>query len=144
MLKAPPRLPNLLRKKAGLPTGPRFIPKHEELMSGPGLSPTGFVVGGQNSESEWPPYWALATIFKNPVDPRIPPFFGGYPEWGYQVPMGGSHTRELGTSVLDYVIWAYGAPIAIRLQSERWHVQTDSRKHAYDAFQKFNLMGGGR
>lgn len=148
ILKAPPRLPdgptNLLRKKAGLPAGPKFIPKHEELVSGPGMSPPGFVVGGKNSESEWPLFWSLATIFKNPLDPRKPPFVGGFPDWGYQVPIGGQHTREIGSAVLDYVVWAYGTPIGIRLQSERWHVFTDSRKHAYDAFQRFTLEKGAR
>lgn len=138
-----PRMPNLLRKKGGLPTGPKFIPKQETVISGYGQSPPGFVIGGKNSEAEWPPYWALAKIYQNPIDPRTPPFRGGFPDWGYQVPMLGAHTRAVGSAVLDFVVYNPEL-IGIRLQGERWHIYTDARKHAGDAEQRFLLERGAR
>jgi hypothetical protein len=142
-LASPPRLPNL-RHPAKSPTGSRFVPKHEILISGPGDPPPGFL-NGQNSLTEWVCYWALAKIFNNPrgQDYRKPPFYGGFPDWGYQVAELGGHVRALGSAVVDFVIYQGGTIIGIRIQTERFHIFTDSRRHAADAFQLAQLEANG-
>ena len=139
-LSTPPKLPTL-RTPAVKPTGPRFIPKIEEVMGGPGQSPAGFVTG-KNSETEWSAYWALAKIFKNPIDPRVPPFYGGSPDWAYQFEQG-TVMGIRGDTNIDFVIFQGGTVLGIRVQSERYHVFVDARKHAYDALQEATLESTG-
>lgn len=139
-LSSPPKLPTI-RKKAVRPTGLRIIPKGETQVSGPGENPPNFV-SGKNSISEWPPYWALARIFKNPIDPRIGPFIGGPPDWAYQ-----SQQNTLfgvsGSTNVDFVVFQPPTIIGIRLQSERYHLFTSSEKQAYDEQQKAALENDG-
>lgn len=139
-LSSPPKLPTI-RTKATRPTGLRIIPKSETLISGPGESPPGFV-SGKTSESEWPPYWALAKIFKNPIDPRLPPFFGGAPDWAYQ-----SEQNTLfgisGSTNVDFVVFQPPTIIGVRILSERYHLFTSSEKQAYDEQQKAALEAAG-
>lgn len=139
-LSSPPKLPTI-RTKATRPTGLRIIPKGEELISGPGKSPPGFV-SGKTSESEWPIYWAFSRIFKNPMNPRSAPFLGGSPDWFYQ-----SEQNTLfgisGATNVDFVIYQSPTIIGIRLLSERYHLFTSSEKQAYDEQQKSALEAAG-
>jgi hypothetical protein len=143
-LATPPRLPKL-RTPPKSPTGNRFVPRGAELVvSGPGDPPPGFI-NGQNSLTEWVCYWALAKIFDNPrtEDLRKPPFYGGFPDWGYQVAELGGHVRALGSAVVDFVIYQGGTIIGVRIQTERFHIFTDSRRHAMDSLQLAQLEANG-
>ncbi len=139
-LSTPPKLPKL-KGPPQKPTGLKFVPKMNEV-PGPGLPPDGFLTG-QNSLTEWYVYWALAKIFNNPKDPRIPPFFGGYPDWGYQVAELGGHTRALGSAVVDFVAYQGGSILGIRVQTEFFHIYADAKKQAYDELQRAQLEGSG-
>lgn len=140
-LATPPKLPKL-RTPAKSPLGPRFIPRIEEVITGPGDPPPGFLTG-QNSVTEWLAYWSLAKIFENPKDPRIPPFYGGFPDWGYQVAELGGYVRALGSAVVDFVVYQGATIIGIRIQTERFHVFASARQQAYDALQRANLESNG-
>lgn len=142
-LAAPPRPPTL-RHKAEKPTGPRFVPKDDVLISGYGDPPPGFL-NGQNSLTEWIFYWAMAKVFGNPrgSDVRLAPFYGGWPDWGYQVAELGGHTRALGSAVVDFVVYQGLTIIGIRIQTERFHIFTESRKQVYDEIQRAQLEGNG-
>lgn len=127
-----------LRTMTRIPKGPKALSQPVVHTDGPGAAPPGFVVG-QTSASEWNLYWALAKVFGEPKDPRIPPFTGGYPYWGYQVPTLGQYTRAPGSAVVDYVIYTGNTRVGIRLQTFRFHLQADAAKKAYDALQLFRL-----
>ena len=139
-LSSPPKLPTI-RTKATRPTGLRIIPKTETMISGPGESPPGFV-GNKKSESEWPVYWGFAKVFRNPIDPRVPPFFGGAPDWAYQ-----SEQNTLfgisGATNVDFVVFQPPTIIGVRIQSERYHLFSSSEKQAYDEQQKAALEAAG-
>ena len=141
---ASPAKPPTLRHKALKPTGNRFVPKIETLISGPGEPPDGFL-DGQNSVTEWYAYWALAKIFNNPrgTDVRLGPFYGGWPDWGYQVAQLGGFVRALGSAVVDFVVYQGAVIIGIRIQTEHFHIFTSSKQQAYDSFQRFDLERNG-
>jgi hypothetical protein len=130
----PPRL----RRPPVLPKGPRLYSRTERV-GGPGEPPEGFVVPPGSAE-EWPPYWALAKIFRSPEDPRRPPFTGA-PDgsWSYQTPFE-SGAGPVGSRI-DYVCYFNGYWIGLRLQTAYWHVLADSGKQAYDAIQEAQLSG---
>lgn len=139
-LTSPPKL-KTLRTKTVIPQGPRFVPKMTEV-PGPGDPPPGFLTG-QNSLTEWYVYWAFQKIFKEPRDPRQPPFYGGYPFWAYQKAEIGGFVRSLGSAVVDFVAYQGGDTLGIRVQTERFHVYADARKQAYDALQRATLERAG-
>ena len=141
-LSAPQRPPTL-RKKASKPTGPRFVPSLEQV-HGYGDPPPGFL-DGQNSVTEWMLYWALARIFNNPRgdDVRSAPFYGGWPDWGYQTSELGGHVRALGSAVVDFVVYQGATVIGIRLQTERYHLFANSQRYAYDLIQRSQLERNG-
>lgn len=131
-----PKLPKL-RGPATKPTGPAFLPRTREDISGPGLPPNGFVTG-KNSATEWNGYWALAKIFRNPRDPRQGPFLGGWPDWAYQSQQGTLFGLSTSTNV-DFLVYQGGGILAIRVQTERYHIFTSATKHAYDELQRIAL-----
>lgn len=135
-----PKRPPKLKTITAIPRGPREFTHKVIRKTGPGEIPDGFL-GNRNSAVEWPPYWALAKIFNNPVNPRIGPFDGGWPEWTYQ------KTSPLGTgiegSIIDFVVWepgVIGKPVAFRIQTEHYHLFVSSQKHAYDTIQRERLL----
>lgn len=140
-LSTPPRLPTIAGPPKR-PQAPRFVPKDEYIVNGPGEPPPGFL-DGQNSLTEWIVYWSLAKIFRNPADPRIGPFFGAYPDWGYQVAALGGFVRALGSAVVDFVVYQGRTMIAIRVQTEFFHIYTSSKKQAYDEIQRARLEKAG-
>lgn len=109
----------------------RRLPKVPEIRQvGPGEPPAGFV-GPWNSRSEWILYWALSKIFKDPEDPRQPPFTGGF-QWEYQRSEFGGRSR-LGGQVVDFVVhMANGNDVAIDLQTQRYHLYISPERTAYD------------
>lgn len=127
-----------LRTASVFPQGPRIFHQPITFVGGPDKPPPGFVVG-QTSASEWNLYWAFAKVFGEPKDPRVPPFMGGYPYWGYQVDYMGSYSRAPGSAVVDYVLYLGEGRVGVRLQTVRFHYVTDSKKQAYDSLQRFNL-----
>jgi hypothetical protein len=133
-----PKLP-VIRVPAAMPRGPRLYDIKTEHAGGPGEVPAGFL-GNRNSAVEWLAYWGLAKAFTNPVDPRQGPFDGGYPDWTYQEPdQAGAGLRG---SVVDFVVYNPGRgarPIAIRVQTEHFHLFTDAETQAYDSVQRTQL-----
>lgn len=133
--------PPKLRTPSRLPTGPRAFHQPAQKIAGPGPVPPGFV-RGKNSASEWPPYWALATIFGLPRDPRAgPPFQGAWPFWTYQeYATGPTYSGDVN---IDFFVHhpPRGRAVAIRIQTERYHLFVDNRKQIYDRLQAMNLSG---
>lgn len=134
------KLPKL-RRPTAQPTGPRHLRLNapERVMGGPGVAPPGFL-NSINSNSEWIVYWALAKIFGNPSNPRIGPFTGGAPDWSYQAAYDGG-SRNVGGSVVDFIIYTARVPIGIRLVTEYYHLFTNRRKQVQDEMQKLALEG---
>lgn len=124
----PPRLATI----AAIPRGPSLyhIPKELRIgTTGPGEPPAGFITP-TNSVSEWIIYWGLCKVFNQPKDPRQGPFIGVPGLWQYQVPFDtNGQIRSPGSQVIDFTIEPHeltrGTPVAIRVQTERYHVFTD-------------------
>lgn len=140
------RLPTL-RKPTALPEGARRyrpLPMEEwPVKPGPGDPPPGFVTA-TTSATEWMVYWALSKIFNNPLDPRQPPYEGGWPDWTFQDPYNGGR-REPGGSVIDFIVYNPGRgrnQLALRIVTEYWHLYTSGRKQATDQMQKETLSAG--
>lgn len=131
-----------LRGPAKLPTGPRmYAMAPERRGAGAGPPPPGFV-GGSTSNSEWIGYVAMAKVMHDPLDPRQPPFFGGV-SWGYQIPLLGTYTRELGSAVADYIVYGPHEDIIIRLQTRRFHEGFGATKTGLDVLQRSQLAERG-
>lgn len=143
-LKQPRTLarPQVLKTPPIRPRGPAFLPSKETIISGYGEPPPGFV-RGQTSLTEWIVYWALYKIFDESADPRQPPFFGLYPYFEYQSPEGGGYIRALGSSVVDFLVHIGGEHIAIRIQTEFFHLFTSSSKQGSDTLQRAQLETAG-
>jgi hypothetical protein len=71
-------------------------------------------------------------------DPRMPPFQGYANVFGYQV-----GSRQQGGSVADFIVYsprrAFGQNMIFRIQTEFFHVYTDSARQAYDTQQAWRL-----
>jgi hypothetical protein len=116
------------------PSGPKGLGLERKpvIVGGPGEPFPGFL-GQNNSLSEWPPYWALTKI-KGPE--------GEASGWWYQKSeSGGRHLP--GGSVLDFSIEDQYPMIALRCQTERFHVGVSSQKRAYDREQLIFLSQQG-
>ena len=137
-LSTPVKLPKL-RANVIRPRGPESIHIKEQFIGGYGDPPPGFI-GGQNSITEWIVYWALFKVLDPTANPRKPPFFGLPGKFDYQSPQMAGFVRALGSAVVDFLIRQGGTFIALRIQTEFFHIFTDERKHAYDMVQRANLM----
>ncbi len=116
------------------PSGPKGLGLERKpiIVGGPG-EPFPTFLGQNNSLDEWPPYWALTKI-KGPE--------GESSGWYYQKSeAGGRHLP--GGSVLDFSVEDQWPMIAIRVQTERFHVGVSSQKRAYDYEQKIFLSQQG-
>jgi hypothetical protein len=130
-------------------TGPRIYEggKKAGFIGGPGEPPIDFRTA-HNSKDEWDFYWAMSRVVpsKTPRDPRQPPYLGGE-EWQYQVPespteLGLGVGRVPGGSVSDFVYFGGNeTAIVIRIQTERYHVFTNSMTQMRDMFIKEHLRG---
>jgi len=136
-----PVRPKRLASLPTFPRGPKFLdfaslPK----VGGYGEPPPGFI-SPSNSQAEWPPFWGLGKIFGVPKNPRRGPFIGFPGIWEYQVPFQGGATP--GGTHIDFVVYPHeltrGRPIALRIVTERFHLNVDPRKRAKDMVQEAAL-----
>lgn len=133
----PKRLPSI----PTFPGGPKFL-DYSSLpkIGGFGDPPAGFL-SPSNSNAEWPVYFGLAKVFSNPKNPRRGPFTGAPGVWEYQVPFQGGATP--GGTIVDFIVYpsevTRGRPIALRVQTERYHLNVDPRKRAKDTVQEAAL-----
>lgn len=116
------------------PTGQkRFgVTNNPVLLGGPGRQPYGgFVMTGNNSLEEWPPYWALLKLL-GPPSPGV---------WTYQGKIG---TGLPGASKPDFIINSNPQrPVIVRVQSAQYHIGVGSWKAAYDIDQRVALEKQG-
>lgn len=132
-----PTRPPRLRTPARLPRGPQlyYVPIGADRGSTILPPPPGFVTP-TTSVTEWFVYFALSRVLGYPKDPRRPPYVGWPGLWGFQANFeGGRHRR--GGQVLDFLVepGSYSRQsggIAIRIQTEYYHVYTDGRTHALE------------
>lgn len=128
-----PTRPPRMRTIPTIPRGPRLYRQRPgaDRMSGPGEPPPGFITF-TNSITEWWIYWAISKVLGQPRDPRQGPFIGAPGLWSYQAPFEGGRAVR-GGQVIDFIIESpstnYGT-VAIRIQTERYHVFTDTSKRA--------------
>jgi len=143
-----PRLPTItdkprplpVRKHAIRPTGPRVygLSRKSRSAIGFGDPPAEFLDPTYHgSGHEWIYYWALSRIFRDPPDPRKPPYEGGK-LWQYQVSVDGTFIRSPLSSVLDFLVLFGGQKIGLRIQTERYHVFADAARNAQDYYLKFH------
>ena len=140
--QAQTKLPNL-RAFPALPRGPRLYkePKFHGYVGSWMTPPPGFV-NGNNSMYEWMIYKAIAYVLGYPEHPEHPPFIGFPGLWSYQKAFDqGRHMP--GGSVIDFMIYGggrnNGGDMGIRVQTEFFHIFTDSVKHTYDELQRWRL-----
>mgnify|MGYP001563569525 CR=1 FL=1 len=142
--------PPKLRKPPVRPKGPKAFQIHDTpSLGGPGDPPADFpgpgLVRAQVSLDEWYCYWALAKVMNDPNDPRKPPYTGGV-DWAYQVPSmlpGQLTIREVGSNVVDFVVYHAGATYALRVQSALHTMEvfgSFSQNRARDLFAKAHLQ----
>ena len=137
-LPKPPKSP----RRASIPKPPRptIFPEGPKALhldtkpvfvGGPGEPPAAFLERGYNSRDEWPPYWAFSKI-KGPEGSG----------WYYQrADLGG---RKLpGGAVVDFAVVDQSPPLAVRIQTERFHIATNFRKQAADREQRIALSNAG-
>lgn len=121
-----------LRKAPYRKYGPRLYRLSEDphQEGGPGKPPEEFL-SGKTSASEWPLYWAMCKIWGVPTDPRRGPFEGDHGGiWTYQryFPVLG----ETGKTNVDFVYYGKGHFVGIRVQSEHFHLASDTAQQALD------------
>jgi hypothetical protein len=118
------------RTFARVPTGSRLFNRKAIKIGGPGIPPPGFV-GAKTSASEWMIYWALAKVYNSPRDPRVGPYFGAEDgSWVYQ-----SYQRAptlSGRQNIDFTAQFRGELVAIRIETERYHIFVDPIQAAFD------------
>lgn len=139
LLNANPALPKQIKeglrppsatRPPVLPTGPKRyrLERRPEIQAGPGEPPPGFVTP-TTSRDEWFVYWALTKI-KGPEGPAN--------GWAYQDAQAGGRSLP-GGSILDFLIYDRQPRLAIRVQTERFHITFGSRQHAHDHEQMMAL-----
>ena len=75
--------------------------------------------GGHGTYPEWLTYWALTKLgYKIHGDPR--PGLAGE-DVIYQDPVLGYYAGEVGSSLIDFVVYKEFPPIALPVQGEFWH-----------------------
>lgn len=104
-------------RKVQKPRPPNAIARGTRVAhrSGPGDAPPGFVTA-TTSLSEWYIYWAFL-VLKGKEN---------YNSWGFQVPINGR------SAIVDFMVWDQEPRLAIRIQTERWHIAAPSRVQMYD------------
>jgi hypothetical protein len=115
------------------PAGPKqlHVTSKPEFIGGPGEPPLWFLNLGYNSRDEWPPYWWL-TKKKGPEGQG----------WVYQ--KNELNGRKMpGGAVVDFAVLDQSPPIAIRVQTERFHLAVNFRKQAGDREQRVALSNAG-
>jgi len=139
----PPRLSGITvhPKKPRLYQLPKALQKGT---TGPGEPPPGFVTA-TTSRVEWHIYWALSKVLGFPQDARDGRNgFVGFPGlWTYQTAYEGGRRPTGGGQIIDFVVEPHeltrGVPVALRIQTERYHVFTDDRKQAQEQLLRARL-----
>lgn len=137
-----------VRKPVAIPRGPEWLKEpvatdlfFDEPPEG-WPDPKRNIASAHTSKTEWWAYKAFAKVFRDPKDPRKPPFNGGV-DWGYQIddPLTGGR-EKVGGSVVDFVIF-YGkmGKIGVRVATYYWHLVASPDVKAKDAFAKSHLEG---
>jgi hypothetical protein len=113
-----------------------------EVGYGPGEPPPGFL-NQWNSREEWLIYWAVCKVKNTPRDCRQPPFVGGGEgSWTYQNPDPVYGGRVAGGQVYDIILWTSPRrKIALRIQTERFHIFASSLQQAKDLYLKTQARG---
>ena len=116
------------------PRGPRIYHVGQEPIIGFNRftqPPEGFVTA-HTSLTEWMCYLALSIILGG--DPYKRPYIGNPPRWQYQKMEEGG--RVPGGSVSDFVVMDNNGTgvIGIRVETERFHIWTDSAKQQQDIY----------
>jgi hypothetical protein len=131
-----PRPPRDRGRKPVRPTGPDIYHRGSEpIIDSPFMHPPGGFVTAHTSGVEWMCFLALAILNPGfPEDPFSPPFIGGPPIWVYQKHEQGG--RVAGGSVSDFVVLSNSgaAKIGIRVETERFHIWTDSGTQQKDIY----------
>lgn len=115
------------------PQGPRglHLTAKPVFVGGPGDPPAWFLALAYNSVDEWQPYWAF-TKRKGPEGQG----------WVYQ--KNELNGRKMpGGAVIDFAVVDQSPPIAVRIQTERYHLATGFRKQAADREQRVALSNAG-
>lgn len=122
-----PKIPKVKRQTIR-PEPPRQFPRvhSDTYVGGPGEAP-GWIITPSTSVSEWYIYWALEKKLGKQ----------GEGKWGYQISSNNSST------IIDFVVWDREPRIAIRVQSERYHIATPQRRQTYDRLQREMLERSG-
>lgn len=113
-------------RKTQKPRPPQWVQKGRQVAyhTGPGNPPKGFIIG-TTSLSEWYFYWAMLKIKGR----------AGDNSWGFQIGAGGGRGTK-GGAVIDFVVWDQEPRLAIRIQTERYHIATPNRTHRFDEASK--------
>lgn len=131
-----------LRKETVRGTGPRIyhLNTEAEHVDGPGQPPAGFV-RATTSASEWYAYYWIWWHLQCQGNVRAAPYVGS-PDgrFVYQKMFEGGRSRA-GGSVPDFVCMGlFGNPwVAIRLQTEQYHIYADNRQIVHDLMQLAEL-----
>lgn len=139
----PATRPPKMRRPPIFPSGPRLYrqTKSNVHLGGPGSPPAGFLTA-QQTLSEWYVYWGSMKVLDTERDPREPPFWGGK-DWSYQsqqLGQMGSHVKALSTNI-DFLYTLSWPPLAVRVQTFRFHTAATSFKQAYDDAQLVRELG---
>jgi hypothetical protein len=73
-------------------------------------------------------------------NPRRPPFSGGL-LWGYQTFVQGLSQHTFRQTNLDFIYYLSDPPLAVRIQTYRYHTAAPIWKQAYDRVQAIGLLG---
>ncbi len=147
--KKPPKQPVLgsqvqvatlnARRAPARPTGPRMygLSKAPIVLGGPGTPPNGFLTV-HTTAVEWVAYFWLWDVLGVEGDPRDPPFVGA-PDFrfAYQKVFPGLGGGKTGSTSIDFLVrQGPRGDLAVRIQSEAFHVFAKSDQIVYDRFQK--------
>lgn len=134
-----------LKRPPTIATGPKIYRLQSEpyRLGPPGEPPPGFVTP-KTSATEWPVYWGLARIFREPSPERVRtgPFVGGPPIWTYQAYVDAGAEKSAN---VDFVVWnpgPRGKPIAIRVQTEAYHLFANNDTQVFDILHRERVSGG--
>lgn len=135
--KAPPPpkaegRPPLHDRPTLFPRGPKVLGLGvKRIQKGPGPKPADF----DGSQPEWVWYWASKRKLSPHEDPRVGPYTGARDgSWLFQVPEGGEHVRQVGSSISDFVYLEPRGMTIVRIEGFYWHTNADPATQARDAY----------
>jgi hypothetical protein len=139
---APPRPPRA-KGPPIFPRGPKLLGlgQARQVTSGPGEPPPGFA-GPHVSAYEYVLYWAIAKVFHDPIEPRLPPFTGSRVGlWEYQVSTTPGDVRSTGSSVSDFLLHLPTGDLILRLDTWYFHTTAAPNIQARDDYLRIHEGG---